>query len=273
MTDGGARIDGAAMEVTDQFPGVRPSWSPDGQFIAFKRPLDGGPYQLVVRSSANGTEMTYSSGKVRMGGATPTWRSARTIQPIVAERILVTVGPKGLSASQATQPLPPKGPTSFDGRTTFDVSPDGTFVRTNLSTNTTTITKVPADRLGAWAASPDGRLVATIRPDPNGNTMALTVVTIDTGAVRTRLLPNRSQRVLTWTLDSRRLLISEGSPLQWRIVVVDPADNEEPRPTGIVFAAQGLSGLSLSPSGRRLAVTSQDRATEAWMIVTPWSAR
>ena len=272
MTDGGTHIDGPAMEVTDQFQGVRPSWSPDGQFIAFKRPLDGGPYQLVVRSSSSGAEMTYSSGKVPMGGATPAWRAARTIQPIVNERIMVTVGPKGLSASQATQPLPPKGQTSFDGRTTFDVSPDGTFVRTNLATNTTTITKVPTGRLGAWAASPDGRQMATMRLDPNGN-MALTVVTIDTGAARTRLLPNRSQQVLTWTLDSRRVLLSEGSPLQWRIVAVDPAGTEEPEATGIAFAAQGLSSLSLSPNGRRLAVTSQDRATETWMLATPWAIR
>jgi len=273
VTDGGARIDGAAMEVTDQFQGVAPSWSPDGQLIAFKRPLDGGPFKLVVRSSGSGAEMTYSSGKIPMGGSIPLWRAARTIQPIVNEPILVTVGSKGMSASKDTQPLSPNGSRSFDGRTAVAVLPDATIVRTNLASGTTTTARIPPGRRGAWAASPDGRLVATMQRDPNGRDMALTIVTIDTGEARTRLLPTRSQQMLTWTLDSRRVLISEGSPLQWRIVVVDPASSEEPKPTGIVFAAQGLSGMSLNPNGTRLAVTMQDRNTEAWMLSTPWSIK
>ena len=98
----------------------------------------------------------------------------------------------------------------------------------------------------------------------------LTRASFEGGMVHTRAVAIRSApfAFVTWTQDSRRVLLSEGAKNAWRLLVVDPAGSGEPVPTGVSFEADTAAGITLSPDGRRLAISSRNRSTEAWALET-----
>lgn len=276
MTPPGDHIVGPVMQVTDRFPGSGPSWSPDGRYIAFKRPMAGrDTFEMVVRSTATGAEFTYAPASAPMGEGMPRWRSATTVQPMANRSALVMVGTNGLSETQSTRTTP-LGPASPDGQVIYS-STQGQLVATSVATGAAT-TVIPANaerRALFFDLSPDGRFLASLQssilPTPRAT---LSRVALDGSVLATRDLPLRNQQAVAWTRDNRSVLVAEQSnDSLWRVVRVDTTGEQAPEFTGVEIEARSITGMSLSPDGRHLAFGGLARTTDVWVLDLPAVAK
>jgi len=276
MTPPGDHVVGPVMQVTDRFPGSGPSWSPDGRYIAFKRPMAGrDTFEMVVRATATGAEFAYAPASVPMGEGMPRWRSPTTVQPMASRSALVMVGTNGLSETQSTR-ITPLGPVSPDGQVIYS-STQGQLVATSVATGAAT-TVIPANserRALFFDLSPDGRFLATLQssivPTPRAT---LSRVALDGSVLAARDLPLRNQQAVTWTRDNRSVLVAEQSNDSiWRVVRVDATGEQAPEFTGVEIEARGITGMSLSPDGRHLAFGGLARTTDVWVLDLPAVAK
>jgi dipeptidyl aminopeptidase/acylaminoacyl peptidase len=246
---GRAAVDPSNEVSTDTFEGFAPSWSPDGKWIAFKRPRAPGQHAIVLRSLETGNERMYSN-LVDAGTGLLTWfhdsqsllndanggfyrfdvKSGEIKQLRQAGDPWSELGAR-LTPEQQAQGTPAQlaaalrraqpHALSYDGQTLYGVN-RGVVVAMDLRTGQEReLFSRPA--VGAsittlsMAASPDGRTLAVgWLQDPAGRQPTLHIgrLAVDGGGFRelhSQANPNGVawNGVLRWTADSRTILFSQ----------------------------------------------------------------
>jgi len=277
---------GTSVKVTDSFVGIRPRWSRDGKWLAYKRLKTGAAnddHELVVHSMQTGMEWTFRPGP--MGSGLPQWYLNGTVQPISNNRFLVGISsgePKELTAARA---VPLAATLSTDDKLSYrpadrDPQKPGTARRNegieviDTATNER-IAFIEFPKLimntAAPALSPDGRTLAVAVAE-----QGLTLVGVDGTNMRTIFTGAFEARPgsLTWTRDGRAILFAQRNNDNVRIMRV-PAEGGQPEYTGI--SANALQTFDLSPDGTRIAYEARsNNEAELWAldnVASAWTGK
>ncbi|MEX2261346.1 MAG: hypothetical protein WD696_05310 [Bryobacteraceae bacterium] len=250
-----------------------PAWSPDGRYLAFfaRRGSENfGQDSRVIaihdlktgaerhlspklaiferlRWSADGAALlvTGSDGRTR-GGLYRVDAQRGTTEPLVQDE---AGGSKGMD-----------GVSSADGKTIYYVQ-DGTIRKLDRSSNREIDFFRPerSASLDQLALSPDGQWLAF---HASGSEEMVAVASIS-GERRVVLkLPGGTAAGLEWTPDSRHLLFCAAGTL-WRI----PAKGGPAEPLGAI--GEGITSISMHPSGQRLAFAAGGTGSEVRVIEMP----
>jgi Tol biopolymer transport system component len=272
--------------------GLRPSWSPDGKYIAYLRPKPGGgsDTELVIRTLATGDERRYSPGNDARIGAydKPLWFPDGHA---LLQRVMFAGAPQG--GEQALYEADPrtgaftelKGFGRFglagefraaiasDNRTLYTTGPllrpDAAkggpidrLVASDLMTGEqrTIFTSASEPLIAGVALSPDERTIGvfTYKPplNPRSPVVHFALVGTDGNGFRELPAPPRWDDA-RWSRDGRSLLAKTGANGDipaGSIVRVD-AETGAIQPTGI--HVDGLTSFDLSPDGSRLVAGKQ----------------
>jgi DNA-binding winged helix-turn-helix (wHTH) protein len=257
------------------------SWSPDGRRVAYAWNRDGN-FDIWVQSIDGGdpTRVTSSPGDDRQ----PAWapNGQRLIFRSESDggglfTVDVQGGPVRRIAPYGRRPAwMPNGREvvfldSDSPRAAFIVAADGgeaprRILETELSRT-------------IWAASaihPEGR-ISVITPGKNFPEGVFFVAdqtnsrlsAVDTSAVEPfGLLEPNTLRNLTWNSSATGLIVealSDGVPTLWR-VPVDPVSLRWRTPERLTMAPAGAEDSAASPDGTRVAFTSAQASTRAWLF-------
>jgi Tol biopolymer transport system component len=162
---------------------------------------------------------------------------------------------------------------SADGRTVFfrrfgsaQQTPVSSLTVMARDLDSTTERTIVAGDVGAFALSPDSKWLA-VRPRESSDGH-LTIYPASGGEPR-RIAENSSQfraDIFAWSHDSRSVLIAKRAESGfdvWRF----PIDGSAPQAIGIRLPGSSIIGrISLSPDGRRLAISSEATAPSTWVM-------
>ena len=270
---------------TETFIGIRPSWSPDGKSIAFKRHHPGtkDQYDLVVHSLENGDERTYLTNLGTTGNGAPQhWRNG-------GKAVMVGLFSRGQSLTYSVDlgtgdfnPMPnPNLPSvlSPDGSTVYIARNDdkdwdklpARIRAMDLSTGREKDFFTMPETGYAWfLLTPDGRTLVILRQDPKTHTVRFSRLNIDgTGYREIHSLPrNEFRNNFTLTNDGRWILLAKrNEDKNWQLLRV-PIEGGAPVDTGIVLDATLYDrSIALSPDGSRIAYSTSKRSTaELWTL-------
>jgi Tol biopolymer transport system component len=274
---------------------MRPSWSPDGQYLAYHsqrgpNPRAPGGLKIVVHSIATGQEREISTRLIHCGPLHwfPDGQSLlvsayrdKSLAEVDYYRIDVRTGEASLvrrskSGYASRQPdLSPDGKAIFFTQTEGENSGRTKFIVYQIETGQETeIYQVVGEQRVVWsiAVSPNGRELAFVEPDETAGTTAVKVIPAGGGHPRELLkaqLPERIQRGfgIEWMPDGRHLLVGKsreplGVPVNevWHI----PIEGGEAHKVGL--AKRALWRLSVHPDGKRITFDSMEPKTEVWVM-------
>jgi Tol biopolymer transport system component len=276
---------GSHAPAAESFVGIRPTWSPDGKSLAFKRhhPGSADAYDLVVRSLETGAERTYLTSLGATGAGPPTWfhdgKSVMTGFAGVLRRVdLKTADFKELPARAGAYPLSPDDKTLYQVRRAPDGKTPDQIVSLDLGTGRERPVFVsPSTRPLSMALSPDGRTLALGWLDwsPGNSKLHIARVSVDGSGyrevfTRTDDLYGGSGSALAWSEDGRSILFGllehelEGGKLHWVVMRV-PAEGGGGA-TLVVATPSTLQHFALSPDGSRIAYSANETANELWAL-------
>lgn len=278
-----------------------PSWSPDGQNLAYFAPTDRTerPYEesgrLVLRSSRTGQERELGVRNFQTGfpvrwfgdgqsvlfmgwsGERLGWMDAKNVRQAFS-RLNIQTG-----ESRTLKDFPPLtvGPP--------ELSPDGKTIFYWQSKETNAVQLVAYDmesgrervihqevawrRLSRPAISPDGRQLALFAPDETKKFAAIKIVPADGGDARELYrfpweedMTRPTNSDMAWTPDGRYIFFIRDSSKDsvrelWRI----PVQGGEPQKTGL--EKENISSFCISADGRRIAF---DAGFERWKRLELW---
>lgn len=261
--------------ATGSFVGIRPTWSPDGKSIAFKRHHPGSTetYDLVVRSLETGDERAYGAS----GNGAPLWfhdgksvltGNRRADGTLTFYRVDLQTG-NFKDLSMLASALSP------DDRTAYFYRGDGKTPTRVMSVDLNTgqerqISVLPVTNGLAIAVSPDGRTLALgwLDRSPGNSKLHIARVSVDGKDYREVFATDHlfGAGIVSWSQDGRSILFNqeqtEGAS-HWGVMQV-PADGSGP--AKLLIATPPLQGFDVSPDGSRIAFSANERVTELWAL-------
>ncbi len=274
-----------AEHSSESFVGTRPTWSPDGKSIMFKRHHSGSTdtYDLVVRSLESGDERTYLTNLGTTGNGAAVWFHD-------GQRIMTGIGRSDgsrvsyqidLRTGDFKELLGGVGPRalSLDDKTIYLVRPPQTPNLVSVDLNTgqeRPIFTLPAGAMVRVSLSPDGRMLAILQEDPQEPKQRRIARAAVDGSnyqeVFSAPAADLRQGNLEWTKDSRGILFDirkEGDPV-WRIIRV-PSEGGMPEFTGFE-SVDAMQSFELSPDGSHISLSRAKRVEELWTLDNVLSA-
>jgi hypothetical protein len=251
-------------DVSESLIGLNPAWSFDGKYLAYRRPTRQTPgnYELVVRTMPTGEERTYSRRVGAMTNNAPEWHPDGTLQSDGNTDVRLRVD--GLHLEEIKGPLPiPLGEPTPDGRTLFlRGRPAQPAVAIDVTSGARRQLPLPA---GWLAVSPDGRLLALGTQLVSAEPSYIGLAAIDgSGLKKLYTLARGPAREPIWTPDGRGILVAEQNGNGTASIVRVSIDGTPP----VIVAANipRLQSFDLSPDGRHLAFSTDDRTTDVWTL-------
>lgn len=275
----------------ETFIGVRPSWSPDGKSIAFKRHHPGtvDQYDLVVHSLESGDERTYRTNLGTTGSGAPTWMPG-------GRAIMLGIFSRGQSSNYRVdlgtgdfKPMPnPNMPSalSLDGKTFYIARNDEKDWEGKIHSRITAMDLTTGQEKdfftmpepgNAWLLlTSDGRTFVIRRLDAKTRTYRFSRLNIDgTGYREIYSLPaSEFQDNFTLTNDGRWILLAKRyEEKNWQLIRV-PIEGGAPESTGVQLDSTLFQrSIALSPDGSRISYSTQKRGmAELWAFDNVLSA-
>ena len=258
---------GSAVSARESFVGGVPTWSRDGQWLAFKRRRAGSTnFDVILHSLDRATDWTMSPKQ--MGDARPMWFLDDSVQPIGRNTLRVSVSggqPKETAAPVALlmgmlspddKLLYRRANGGIEGIEVIDVA---TGERKQMFT-------VPGGVI-YLAVSPDGKTLSVV----GGSTVFhLSRISVD-GSDYREIYSGVSPGQPAWTKDGRSILFTQPdkNSAVGRIMRI-PAQGGQPEFAGI--SAEGLKDLELSPDGSKIAYSTRSYNDEVWALDNVLSA-
>jgi Tol biopolymer transport system component len=286
-SDGQSRI----AHATESFVGIRPTWSPDGKSIAFKRhhPGSSDGYDLVVHSLETGDERTYLTnlGTSGNGGGGAWFHDGKTI--------ITGIGPSNTSRSpyaidlktgtfKALPTLNAPCALSPDDTTHYCVRNDekdwaklpAHIQAVNLSTGQEKeIFTMPEPGYAWFLLAPDGRTMLVNREDQKTRTVHFYRLNVDGTGYREIYTIARKDFQFNFNLtqDGRWILLAKrNEDNNWQLIRI-PIEGGAPESTGVVLDGTLYErSLALSPDGSRIAFTTSKHVEELWTLDNVLSA-
>jgi Tol biopolymer transport system component len=287
------RVKGRATKLLDTVVdrSLAPSWSPDGERVAFKRrrasgtlPPNAEPVEVVIHSQKSGEEAVFTLPGV--DNTPPLWLDNERYLLVRANggslhRLDRKTGRTLSLENVAHSRLPPEcGPhaLSADGRTLFlavlDPIPSGQSFGSKPVQRTRRIVAFdvvtgdqkdvmrpqPITALGMLAVSPDGRSLAVSMQRETWTTPRLVIVDVQTGAIqelKTVIVPRTAPRTAAWTPGG--LLVSRERERRADVVRVSLPDGKV-TPTGLSYASGQF--FDVRPDGKRVVFSDRTRPDE-----------
>jgi len=262
--DGRLSARGAPIDST---PGIFPSWSPDGRFLAFKRQRPDRWYDLVVRNTQSGQESKWSQSAAGgpLGDARPVWlgndrllAGARTLVEFSAGEFRssrdIALGPRSVSRDGVTLYQPAGDALSSGGRRRVAVV-DLTTAQERSSF------EVP-NGVTALALNADGDMLAITSPS------RVAVVRIDGRDYRELYNGPDVQTppgIIAWTPDGRSILFTATDARGQSRVMRVPLNGGKPDSIG---PDNPLSSghFDVAPGGTQLAYHTRRNGVELWAL-------
>ena len=253
-----------------------PAWSPDSRLLAY-RPgsRSPGPAGIVVGTMESDEQREY------------TFRSAGPLQWHPDGRSILALGGQGPTTEGLYELDLATGETGFvcaNGAASPSVglSPDGRMLyfgegRSIMAQDleTCAVREVyrydSVGRRGRISVSPDGRTLAFREGGGAGNPVVVKIVPVAGGEARIVFqIPDGwfiagDNCHFPWTPDGQHVLVSGAVPGAGLTIVRVPVDGGEAT-TLLTHDQPGMSALSLSPDGRRVAFVSELSRKEIWLL-------
>lgn len=285
-TPGGAGA-GRLVRPTESFVGIRPTWSPDGKSIAFKRhhPGSTNEYDLVVHSLETGDERTYLTSLGTTGNGAATWfHDSKSIMTGYKRADGSTAFYRINLASGELKELPtPTGPNALaaDDRTLYLVRRDpkdsdnlpDRIVAVDLSSGQDKpILTLPGPGAAELRLSPDGPTLVIRWPDRKTKTVRFARVNVDGTGYREIFSMARQDNLgpVALTKDGRWIIFEESHDDKWRLMRL-PVEGGKPEFAGLELETR-TQNLDLSPDGSRIAFSNSKGVQEVWALDNVLSA-
>jgi Tol biopolymer transport system component len=271
-----------------------PSWSPDGQYLAFiRRQL---PRSLAVRSMESGEVRELRLDEGLMPWGTPRWTPDGGSLVLAARDEAASTGAYGVDLQTGRTELLVADGIGFAGES-IDLSRDGRFLyyaasagdddesaanygrrvlRMDLDSGDTQEVYEAAHQIGYVAIAPDGSSLAVVvhRVMEDGPGSQILMLPASGGEVRelTPFAPGIGINSIAWTPESRAILYAmyridpaeapaDWSGGVWRV----PAAGGQPEPIGLEMDGL-IQNMRFHPDGRRLALVTQRTSFELWVM-------
>jgi Tol biopolymer transport system component len=288
-----SRVKGRAAKLVDTVVdrSLAPSWSPDGERIAFKRrrasgtlPPNAEPVEVVIHSQKGGEEAVFPLPGV--DNTPPLWldndryllvranggslhqldrKTGRTLslENVAHSRLPPECGPHALSADGRTLFLAVLDPIPA-GRSSSSQPVQRTrrIVAFDVETGDQkdVMRPQPITALGMLAVSPDGRSLAVAMQRESWQAPRLVIVDVQTGTVqelKTVIVPRTAPRAASWTRAG--LLVSRGTERKADVVRVSVPDGKV-TPTGLTYASGQF--FDVRADGQRVVFSDRTRPDE-----------
>jgi Tol biopolymer transport system component len=259
--------EGRITAATESLPGVAPAWSPDGRSLAFKRPLEDGSFELVVRNLDSRQERRWSGTTLNgrpLGNARPVWLGPATLMGGARARVELTGDElKVVTANPA--PAVSMGVLGRDGRGVFGLAGaalDNSRSHVGLFDPVTGQEQrsfpVPNGAV-TIAVNPAGDLLAVASPDRIG------VIRAD-GSGYQELYSSRALTTapasIGWSPDGRFVLFVLNEQRTARLMRI-ASTGGKPEPAGLELGS--LRGFDISADGR-IAYSTRTQSTEVFSL-------
>jgi len=281
-TSGGAG-QGRPARATESFVGIRPTWSPDGKSIAFKRHHPGSTdtYDLVVHSIETGDERTYLTSLGTTGNGAATWfHDSKSIMTGFKRADSSTAFYRINLASGELKELPsPTGPNALaaDDRTLYLVRRDpkdnnipDRIVAVDLNSGQEkpilTLARPIAPGAVTLRLTPDGRTLVIRWPDQKTKSVHFDRVNVDGTGYREIFSSVQKDEggPIALTKDGRWIIFEASHDDKWRLMRL-PIEGGKPEFTGLELETRNQN-LDLSPDGSRIAFSNSKGVQELWAL-------
>lgn len=278
----GANAQGRAARISESFVGVRPTWSPDGKSVAFKRHHPGSTdaYDLVFHSLETGDERTYLTSLGTTGNGQVAWfhdgSSMMTgIRRADGSGAFYRIDLKSGEFKELPA-VPGPHALSLDDKILYQIRrdpkdaahiPDRIVAVDLASGRETPIFTMPKPGNEAMVLSPDGRTLALRWVDQTASPRQTHIARIAADGSGYRDLyvgPATGQGNLAWTADGRGILFDQPHDDKFRILRL-PAEGGAPEFTGVELPSR-IQNLDVSPDGSRIAFSSARTVDELWTL-------
>jgi Tol biopolymer transport system component len=258
----------SASATIQNVPGIVPAWSPDGKFLALKRPRADGSFEVVLRNGETGQEQRWSGLRgdgQPLGSAQPVWLSSDRVR--VGVRTLLEIADGELRTTAGDGAGVPAGSLSRDGSVVYVPraaspvdGPGGIAILDRATRQQKSFFAVP-NGVEAFALSPAGDVLAVTSPG------RLSIIRVD-GTQYRELYAAAGISIaasrLDWSPDGRFVIFAveepNGSGRLMRVSVSGGA----PEPAGSDLEA--VSVFDVSPDGTRIAYGKQKSVLEIWSL-------
>jgi Tol biopolymer transport system component len=287
----GSSKESRIVRATESFVGIRPTCSPDGKSISFKRHHPAGSandYDLVVHSLETGNERTYRTNLGTSGnGAGGLWfHDGKTITTAIGPSdtsrspysIDVKTGTfKALPSLNAPCALSPDDKTHYCARNDEKdwANLPAHIQAVDLSSGKEKeIFTMPEPGYAWFLLTPDGRTFVVNRADPKTRTVHFYRLNVDGTGYREIYAIARKDFQFNFALtnDGRWILLAKRHDDNWQLIRI-PIEGGAPESTGVELDGTLFErSLALSPDGSRIAFTTSKHVEEIWALENVLSA-
>ena len=256
----------SASSPTQSIPGIGPVWSPDGKFLALKRPRADGSFEVVLRNSATAQEHRWSGLRgdgQPMGSARPVWLGNDRLRAGVRTLLELSGGELRLVVGDVNRP--PIGNASRS--VLYELSGNSP---TGGSAGIAIIDAATRQQKGFFAV-PNGVEAAAL--SPSGEVLAVTssgrlsIIGVDGRQYRelfTAAGMNIASSGLDWSPDGRFVIFgADGQGNSGRVMRVSVSGGA---PEPVSADVEVVSVFDVSPDGTRIAYDTQKSAVEIWSL-------